>query len=40
VLVFGLTGHVELKDGVLRDVNDHMMRNALGDKDAKREDQQ
>jgi prepilin-type N-terminal cleavage/methylation domain-containing protein len=39
VLVFGLTGHIELKDGVLRDVNDHMMRNALGDKDAKREDE-
>jgi type II secretory pathway pseudopilin PulG len=38
VLVYGLTGRVELKDGVLKDVNDHMMRNALGDKDAKRED--
>ncbi len=40
VLVYGLTGRVELKDGVLRDVNDHMMRNAMGDKDARREDQQ
>jgi len=40
ILVYGLTGRVELMDGVLRDVNDHMMRNALGDKDAKREDQQ
>jgi hypothetical protein len=40
VLVYGLTGRVELRDGVLRDVNDHMMRNAMGDKDAKREDQQ
>lgn len=40
VLVYGLTGQVELKDGVLRDVNDHMMRNALGDKDARREGQQ
>lgn len=40
LLVYGLTGRVELRDGVLRDVNDHMMRNALGDKDAKREDQQ
>ena len=35
ILVFGLTGRVEL-----RDVNDHMMRNAMGDKDARREDQQ
>jgi len=40
ILVYGLTGRVELRDGILRDVNDHMMRNALGDKDAKREDQQ
>jgi prepilin-type N-terminal cleavage/methylation domain-containing protein len=40
VLVYGLTGRVELKDGVLKDVNDHMMRNAMGDKDAKREDSQ
>ena len=38
VLVYGLTGRVELKDGVLPDVNDHMMRNALGDRDAKRDD--
>jgi hypothetical protein len=39
VLVAGLTGRVELKDGTLRDVNDHMMRNALGDKDKPREEQ-
>jgi type II secretory pathway pseudopilin PulG len=39
VLVFGLTGRVELHDGKLRDVNDHMLKNALGDKDARREDQ-
>jgi prepilin-type N-terminal cleavage/methylation domain-containing protein len=39
ILVYGLTGRVELRDGTLRDVNDHMMRNAMGDKDAKREDQ-
>ena len=26
VLVYGLTGRVELRDGMLRDVNDHMMR--------------
>jgi general secretion pathway protein H len=38
VLVSGLTGRVELKDGTLQDPNDHMMRNALGDKDKPRED--
>ncbi|HEY0480928.1 MAG TPA: type II secretion system protein [Kofleriaceae bacterium] len=37
VLVFGLTGRVELHDGTLRDINDHMLKNAMGDKDAKRE---
>jgi hypothetical protein len=37
LLVYGLTGRVELRDSELRDVNDHMMRNALGDRDAKRE---
>ncbi|HEY5924539.1 MAG TPA: type II secretion system protein [Kofleriaceae bacterium] len=40
VTVAGLTGRVELRDGTLRDVDDHMMRNALGDKDKAREDQQ
>lgn len=40
VLVYGLTGRVELRDGILRDVNDHMMKNIMGDRDAKREDQQ
>ena len=39
VLVFGLTGRVELHDGQLRDVNDHMLKNAMGDRDAKREGQ-
>ncbi len=39
VLIYGLTGKVELKDGVLKDVNDHMMRNALGDKNARHEDE-
>src|SRR5678815_4269537 len=29
VLVFGLTGRVELHDGALRDVNDHMLKNAM-----------
>ncbi len=37
VLVHGLTGRVELRDGALRDPEDHMLRNALGDKNAKRE---
>jgi type II secretory pathway pseudopilin PulG len=39
VLVFGLTGRVELHDGTLRDVNDHMLKNVLGDRDARREGQ-
>jgi type II secretory pathway pseudopilin PulG len=39
VLVYGLTGRVELHDGALDNVNDHMLRNVMGDKDAKREDQ-
>jgi type II secretory pathway pseudopilin PulG len=38
VLVYGLTGRVELKDGVLPDVNDHMLRNALKEKDGKRDE--
>ncbi|MDB4959266.1 MAG: hypothetical protein JWO36_6835 [Myxococcales bacterium] len=38
VLVYGLSGRVELRDGPLRDINDHMLRNVMGDKDAKRED--
>jgi hypothetical protein len=37
VLVHGLTGRVQLKDGELRDVNDHMLRNVLGDKDMARD---
>jgi Tfp pilus assembly protein FimT len=40
VLVYGLTARVELRDGELRDVNDHMLKNAMGTRDAKREDQQ
>jgi type II secretory pathway pseudopilin PulG len=39
VLVFGLTGRVELRDGTLANVDDHMLKNAMGDRDAKREDQ-
>ncbi|HEY5947248.1 MAG TPA: hypothetical protein VIV40_17210 [Kofleriaceae bacterium] len=39
VLVSGLTGRIELRDGTLQDVNEHMMRNALGDKDKPREDE-
>jgi prepilin-type N-terminal cleavage/methylation domain-containing protein len=37
VYVYGLTGRVELHDGAPHDVNDHMLRNAMGDRDAKRE---
>lgn len=37
VLVHGLTGRIELRDGALRDPEDHMLRNVMGDKDAKRE---
>jgi len=37
ILVHGLTGRVELRDGTLRDPDDHMLRNVMGDKDAKRE---
>lgn len=37
VLVYGLTGRVELRDGVLKSVDDHMMRNAMGGKDVKRD---
>jgi Tfp pilus assembly protein PilE len=37
VLVHGLTGRVELRDGSLRDPEDHMLRNVMGDKNAKRE---
>lgn len=37
ILVYGLTGRVELRDGELGNVDDHMMRNALGNKDAERD---
>ena len=37
VLVHGLTGRVQLRDGSLRNVDDHMLRNAMGDKDAQRD---
>lgn len=40
VLVYGLTGRVELHDGALRDVNEHMLKNVMGNKDDKREGQQ
>jgi type II secretory pathway pseudopilin PulG len=39
VLVHGLTGRVQLIDGVLDDVNDHMLRNVMGDKEKPREDE-
>ena len=37
VLVYGMTGRIELRDEKLHDINDHMLRNANGDKDMKRE---
>lgn len=37
VLVHGLTGRIQLKDGALQDVNDHMLRNPLGDKSEERD---
>jgi general secretion pathway protein H len=37
VLVSGISGRIELKDGVLRDINEQMMRNAMGERDARRE---
>jgi type II secretory pathway pseudopilin PulG len=39
VLIYGLSGRVELKDGVLRDINDHMLKNVMGDRDARRENE-
>jgi len=36
VLIFGLTGRVEVRDGAVRNPDDHMMRNAAGDEDAER----
>lgn len=39
IVVFGLTGRVELRDGALKDVDDHMLRNVMGEKDAEREEQ-
>jgi type II secretory pathway pseudopilin PulG len=39
VAVFGLSGRVELHDGTLRDVNEHMLKNVMGDRDTKRETQ-
>ncbi len=37
ILVHGPTGRVELRDGELQNVDDHMMRNAMGDKSADRD---
>jgi len=33
ILVHGLTGRVELRDGEMQDPDEHMLRNVLGDKD-------
>jgi type II secretory pathway pseudopilin PulG len=38
ILVYGLTGRVELKDGAIKDPDEHMLRNAMGEKDAAREE--
>jgi prepilin-type N-terminal cleavage/methylation domain-containing protein len=38
VLVFGLTGRIELHDGVIEDIESHMLRNPKGDKDKAREE--
>ncbi|HEX4421111.1 MAG TPA: prepilin-type N-terminal cleavage/methylation domain-containing protein [Kofleriaceae bacterium] len=38
VLIWGLTGRVELHDGAIKDIESHMLKNVMGDKDAKRED--
>lgn len=40
VLVYGLTGRVELHDGALANVDEHMLRNVMGEKEAKRETQE
>ena len=40
ILVYGLTGRVELRDGELKSIDDHMLRNAMGDRDAKRDGDQ
>lgn len=37
VLVHGLSGRVELRDGELKNVDDHMLRNVMGDRDADRD---
>ena len=37
ILVYGLTGWIQQKTGRLSDIDDHMMRNAMGDRDKRRE---
>jgi type II secretory pathway pseudopilin PulG len=37
ILIYGLTALVELRDGALSDVDDHMLRNIKGDQDKARE---
>lgn len=36
ILVYGLTGKVELKDGALKNIDDHMLKNVMGDKDLRK----
>jgi hypothetical protein len=38
ILVHGLTRRVEVRDGEMRDADDHMLKNAKGDKEAEREE--
>jgi hypothetical protein len=37
ILVYGLTGYIQQKSGKLDDVDEHMLRNAMGGRDKKRE---
>jgi hypothetical protein len=37
ILLFGLTSLVELRDGALPNVDDHMLRNIKGERDKDRE---
>ena len=40
ILIYGLTGRVELQDGALRDPDDHMLKNIMGDKELKQREGQ
>jgi len=38
ILVYGITGRVQLRDGALADPDEHMLKNVMGNKDAAREE--